>query len=395
MFKGIKSFFTDIRNILAVIVGFVIQIAFIMFLNRKFDYDLIESIVVYASTSLTTILFMLKPLYAVIVKFAENETMRRDMEMKDLKKAKKESDTKIEQLESEKRHLEGRVKIMQETQTFASGINSEFNIQVCTVSKSGYIVKEEKLADYACHPDLKQYLPREYRTDKGRIRDRINRCINNLDRDWNGEKTILYIHKGHYKYSIGFKCGEVMYAKGSDGKYYLKNVALKNLHKIGKGVEEHKYSFDNDINHTFILQYKENESRIKIVNDETKFSKFLSKYNEYHDGEISKSVSDKVDVVCKEYTKALHKVLTLRHKEVVFVEDVESQIQGLVWHTLNEGCKDDVVALLISDLFVAFQTIKLCSSKTLDSVNVMIPENNGTESQVSAIQSNSVELMSS
>ena len=243
----LKNDMGSLWNKLVLLFVFLIQLITVVVIGycsaKILDIGLLAPIIVstitWFVTLMSTILFAFKPLSSMMSKYNNGEAdeeMALKMQIANLSRMKDELNSQIAKLEDENRNLEDAVDTMKQTQQFIPEIQCDLRVQAFTVSKSGYVVKEEQLDLLRNNENFSSQIPPTSWWQEN---------IQNVDR-W----KVFYAGKHTNKYEIGIDLNQVKFAVDRNNKIYLKGVKLERLNRIAPTVSVVFNPNNSDINHT-------------------------------------------------------------------------------------------------------------------------------------------------
>lgn len=279
-------------------------------------------------------------------------------ELEKLNKKIEESEQCLSVKIGENAKLRSEMETMKQAQLLVPKYSKERNLQLFKISKSGYVVKEEELFSYKdIEHDLSGTIKIKF-SDNFPKKIRVGWMDTEITKDDNWR--VFYSDNEIYEYEIGIKLEEIQYTIDPISKIvYFQGVKLSRLNRI------HNTTHLNIANHVWIVK-RDNKGQYKIMN-ELQHNDFKVKYRTYQRDITDRSIRSEIDdKLCELYTNGLHEILTARYGDKIrFVKDCESgNFNG--WKPLSET--NVAVETFISDLYLAFDTMKLCANnnKALD-----------------------------
>lgn len=370
LYNILKNVIGPLWNKLVLLFVFSIQIIIIgvvgffsgKILDIGFVGPIIISAIVWFVTLMSTILFAFRPLSSMMSRYNDG-AVEKELSLKkqiaNLSQMKDELNSQIEKLVNENRNLEDEVDTMKQTQQFVPEIQCDLRVQAFTVSKSGYVVKREKLD-----------LLRNNEYFVGQIPDATwwQANVQHSDR-W----RVFYAGKHANKYEIGIDLNKVKFAVDKNNTIYLKGVQLERLNRIAPTVPEEFNPNNGDINHTWIVDY-DTDGDYKIINDRT-FLNFKNIYEKYQNHLVINSIQCEIDNLCKRGTTGLQQLLKNVYRDnIKFINEENSVDSYLEWRPITNGLQSNVnITRFVADLLIAFNAINLYTSNNEELDNALNP----------------------
>ena len=364
----LKNDMGSLWNKLVLLFVFLIQLITVVVIGycsaKILDIGLLAPIIVstitWFVTLMSTILFAFKPLSSMMSKYNNGEAdeeMALKMQIANLSRMKDELNSQIAKLEDENRNLEDAVDTMKQTQQFIPEIQCDLRVQAFTVSKSGYVVKEEQLDLLRNNENFSSQIPPTSWWQEN---------IQNVDR-W----KVFYAGKHTNKYEIGIDLNQVKFAVDRNNKIYLKGVKLERLNRIAPTVSVVFNPNNSDINHTWIVDCDRNGD-YKIINDRG-FLNFKNIYEAYQDHSVVNSIQSEIDNLCKRGTDGLQKLLkNVYRNNIKFINEGDSVDGQLEWRPITNGLQSNVnITRFMADLLIAFNAINMYTSNNEELDNAL------------------------
>lgn len=371
MFRKIKEKMAGIWNTIVIFFMLVLQIGVMALIvnvcSKYFDITSHAAIAIsglmWIMTLVTTILIGFGPIKSIMSHFKSTELeeqMALKRRIETMSKERDELNNRINSLTSKNRDMEQELETMRQTQQFIPEYQCDLKVQAFTVSKSGYVVKQEPLSTLKTHEYFKGSIPNP---------GLVQRWVLSPD-NW----QVFYVSRHTNKYEIGIDLNKVQYAFDRDNcVIYYKNVKLERLNRIAADVPVIFDPKNEDVNHTWIIEPKANGEHV-IINDNN-FSQFHKIYTQYQEHLVASSIQNEIDNLCKNGTAGLHDLLKkLYNNKIKFVADDENVNSRLVWHPITGGLQNANITRFVADLFITFNAINLYTSNNEELDRALIPE---------------------
>lgn len=358
-----------------IFILFAVQFILIAGVFKLFDITSDEAKIavgfMWGITMITTMLIGMKPMTFLISRFSENELVQK-YEVKhviDKLKAERNSlDEQLQELKAAAAKKDAEIKTMEQTQQFIPQIKDSIELSAFTISKSGYMVKQEKFTPLMNHPDyIKSLEPIQTFTFVQTVKKAVDEYKNKDKDNW----QVFYVGKHINKYSIGINLDKVKYRiDEATGKVSFYKLELSVLHGIALSPEEER-ALQDAINHTWIINPDERKGTCDIKNDR-EYSLFKTEYAKQQKYIVAKSIENEANNLCKIGTEGLQSLLKEVYKDKIeFINEDDT----LDMYPLIGGMGNNQIAIrLIADLIIALKAIKLYTSNTESLDNALIPE---------------------
>lgn len=274
----------------------------------------------------------------------------------------------IDKLEEEKKNLNNlirdqkeKINTMEQTQSFVPQIKGDIKLQAFTITKSGYVVKQEKLADLIDHPD---YITTLQPKSTIPIVQEVNQWV----RRYMGKnnRQVFYVGKHINQYAVGINLKDVMYSVDvTTGKVTFYKLELSVLDRTILKPDEERQASHNAINHTWII-YNDDNKDIYNIENARKFTAFKNKYAEWQRYIVAKSIETETENLCKKGTEGLQTLLrSVYGDKIEFFNEGNIEETSTIKYSLIDGVGNDKIAIrLIADLMIALKAINLYASNT-------------------------------
>ncbi len=278
-------------------------------------------------------------------------------------KSQKDYEEEIRKLQTENSILNNQINTIEQVQQLTQIYTSERNLQIMKISKTGFIVKEERLTSLTNDEHFHEIIPQS---------NWLQRMFQN-PREW----FVFYCNNKTYQYSIGIRLDNIQYAIDYKARIiYFKNVELSRLDHIDEDYGEYDVTH-NDANHVWIMS-KDNNDNYTIINNE-QHREFKDRYEEYQENVTGNAIQDSIDKLCEYYTEGLQRILCQRYSNRIRFVDKEEIIRGVEWKTLSEGQRTNIdIALFMNELYLTFDTMILGAENNVDFNNSMLTEQSDT-----------------
>lgn len=354
---------------LTVIILWIVQFALIYVIAfRIFNTDpIMSAFITWAITTISIMLMGLNAMSNVMARVNNNH-------QKEIDKLEEEK----KNLKNEIRDCKDTINKMEQTRSFVPEINSNIALTAFYISKSGYVVQQEKLEPLINHPNYNDFFkPKKTVVDRIPIAHTVKEFVNETVDDWKDKDNwqVFYVGKHLNKYSIGIKLENVKYKIDKEtGKVSFYKLELTPLDKVDPTEEEKKQAFKNAINYTWIISINNQNDTCKIINDND-YTGFKKEYVKQQGLSVEKSIKDEIINLCEEGTKGLKKLLTDVYKEKIeFIDNMEGE-DDACWYPLLGGMgNEQIAARVIADLVIVLKAIELYTSKTDGLDKSLIPE---------------------
>lgn len=353
---------------LAVFILWLVQFALIYVIAfRIFNADPVNSaLITWMITTFSIMLMGLNAMSNVMARINNNH----QKEIDKLEEEKINLNNKI-------RDCEDTINRMEQTRSFVPEINSNIALTAFYVSKSGYVVQQEKLETLKNHPKYNEYFkPKKTVADRIPIAHKVKELVNEAVDDWKdkGNWQVFYVGKHLNKYSIGIKLENVKYKIDEEtGIVSFYKLELTPLDSVKPKPEELEQALKDAITHTWIIDLNNQNDTCKIINDND-YTGFKKEYVKQQGLSVEKSIEDEIKNLCKEGTKGLKKLLEDVYKgKIELIDKIEGEDEG--WYPLlgGEG-NPQIAARVIADLVIVLKAIELYTSKTEGLDRSLIPE---------------------
>lgn len=267
---------------------------------------------------------------------------------KSFKNQQRDYEAEIRRMQEENFILNNRYDTLAQIQQFETSCKSNMALQVMKVSKSGYMVKEEKLMPLMEMEDFRNDLPEQ-------------KLFQDRNSWW-----VFYSDNTRYEYQIGIKLFDIQYAIDSNtNTIYFKNVNLCRLDRIANTNHQ-----TNQSNHIWIVK-RNNNNVYEIINN-PQHSRFKNNYKQYQESETKKVIEEKIDEMCNFYTEGLWNILSRRYNNKIhFITDRED----LEWKSITEGLRTNInITTFMKDLYLTFDTMEICTQNYQVLYNALLPE---------------------
>lgn len=283
------------------------------------------------------------------------------------KESQKDYEAEIRKLQTENSILCDQINTIEQVQQLTQSYASERNLQLMKISKSGYIVKEDKLSSFTNNEHFQENFPQS---------NLLQRIFQNPN-EW----LVFYCNNKTYQYSIGFRLDDIRYAIDTNARIiYFKNVRLSRLAHIEEDYGEYDATH-NDTNRVWIMS-KDNNGEYTIINND-QHREFKDKYEEYQENATGNAIQDSIDKLCEYYTEGLHRILRQRYNNRIRFVEEEEIIRGVEWKTLSEGQRSNIdIALFMNELYLTFDTMILGAENNIDISNNSITEGSDTPARL-------------
>lgn len=373
-----SKFLEGVGNYLMIALYLIVlfcMVTCVIWAGHNFDFISLDVVAILSCvvTLALSVTMGLKPLNYVMSRFNRSEIekeYKRDMEMAELIKQKI-------MLENDIRDRDDQIKTMEQSSQFVPQIGSDIKLQTFTISKAGYVVKQEKFAPLINHQDYKEcFQSQKTVMDKipgGRqVRQIIQEATDFIKDKDNWE--VFYVWKHINKYAIGIDFENVKYRVDENtGQVTFYKLELSVLHGIKPSADEQKQSSQNAIKRTWIINLNNKDGSCEIINDKD-YNAFKTEYAKQQGYSIEESMENEAKNLCKDGTKGLQKLLMdIYHDKIQFVGEIEEE--GCSWYPLlgSEG-NSQIANRLIADLIIAIKAINLYTSNNEGLDKALIPE---------------------
>lgn len=376
--KGKKLFdwFVGLRHVMTIIILLIIQIALMALMKFVFGwFDTVKNPITIAVamytwgiTLITTWLIGMKSMNYLMSRVYKSEHLkefdveRRHMQdLEELQIQRDELNIKINELEGKLVEKDNEIETMKQIQQLVTNYESSEQLQLFTVSKSGYIVKEEALYPLKNIKELSENFPGTYGDRMG-----FGREIK-ADDNW----RVFYSDNKLYKYGVGIKLEQLYFATKLN-IIYLKGIKFSRLARHDEDCKGYNPEV-NVANHVWIVK-RDKKNKYTIINKQ-QHNDFKEHYRGYQQDIAGQAIQRAIDNSCESLTERLHEVLETRYGgRIKFVNDNED-IENLRWQPLTEGLRtNSYLQIFMNDLYLTFKAMQLCANNNQQLDNALIAQ---------------------
>ncbi len=378
--KGKKLFdwFVGLRHVITIIILLIIQIALMALMKFVFGWFDIEknpetiaiAMYTWGITLITTWLIGMKSMNYLMSRTYKSEHLkefdveRRHMQdLEELQIQRDELNIKINELEGKLAEKDNEIETMKQIQQLVTNYESSEQLQLFTVSKSGYIVKEEALYPLKNIKELNENFPR--------TEEFFSRDIK-ADDNW----RVFYSDNKLYKYGVGIKLEQLYFATKLN-TIYLKGIKFSRL--VRHDEDYNGYNPETNVaNHVWIVK-RDKKNKYTIINKQ-QHNDFKEHYRGYQQDIAGQAIQRAIDNFCESLTERLHEVLETRYGgRIKFVNDNEN-IENIRWQPFTEGLQtNSYLQVFMNDLYLAFKAMQLCTYNSQQLDNALIAQQANTK----------------